>query len=66
MNATVPLGIVLGLAAAGIVFWLLSDFILYVYNAGYERGREDAAKWWTQAAKDVEEMRHKIRTEEEL
>ena len=43
---------------------LLRDIFLIVWKQGYDRGRDqgrrDAADWWTQAAKDVEEMKQEI------
>lgn len=60
---------VLGVAAEFVIVVLLRDIFLIVwkqgYDHGYERSKKDAADWWTQAAKDVEEMKQEIRTEEQ-
>lgn len=60
---------VLGVAAGFVIVVLPRDIFLIVwkqgYDRGYEQGRKDAADWWTQAAKDVEEMKQEIRTEEQ-
>ncbi len=60
---------VAGIAAGIVVVMLLRDIFLTVwkqgYDRGYDQGRRDAADWWTQAAKDVEEIKQEIRTEGE-
>ena len=60
---------VAGIAAGIVVVMLLRDIFLIVwkqgYDRGYDQGRRDAADWWTQAAKDVEEMKQEIGREEQ-
>jgi hypothetical protein len=64
MTIQILIGIFLGLCAAVIGAALLSDFIVFAYKRGYDQGTKDAADWWTQAAKDVEEMKQEIGREE--
>jgi hypothetical protein len=65
MNPNLLIGIVLGAAAILVAIWLLSDFIAFTYKLGYDQGRKEAVDWWTQAAKDVEEMKQEIGREEQ-
>lgn len=46
-----------------IVFSCLA-FHFRGYKLGYQRGRQDAEKWWTEAGKEVEAERQKIWREE--
>ena len=64
MSQNFEIGIFCGLVAAVIGCWLLSDFIVYVYHEGYKAGRRDAADWWTQTAKDLDQMQVRERNEQ--
>jgi hypothetical protein len=52
------IGIVAGLAR------LTVDLLSRVYKEGYERGRKEASDWWTQVAKDVDQMQQPSQDEE--
>ena len=64
MTAQFWTGVILGVAAIVVGAALLSDFIVFAYKRGYDQGTKDAADWWTQAAKDVEEVKQEIGREE--
>jgi hypothetical protein len=64
MTVHLLIGILFGVAGVLLAIWALSDFLVFTFWLGYEQGKKDAAGWWTQAAKDVEEMKQEIGTEE--
>ena len=64
MNPNILIGILFGVAAVLLAVRLLSDFITFTYQLGYDQGRKDAADWWCRAAEDVEEMKQEMGREE--
>ena len=57
-------GILFGVAAIALIAWLQAQLLIAMYRRGYQRGRKDASDWWTQVAKDVEQMGQQIKDEE--
>jgi hypothetical protein len=64
MIAQIIFVIIFAPVAIAFVAWLQKELLVSIYRRGYERGRKDASDWWTQVAKDVEQMGQQIKDEE--
>lgn len=51
--------------AIALLVHALQEFVRHAYDAGRERGRLEAEKWWTEQGMKVDHTLHEIWREEE-
>ena len=47
-----------------LLVYLVHDLMIFVYKAGYDRGRKDAEEAWTKLGREVDQARQQIWREE--
>jgi hypothetical protein len=62
MNAAIILLVSVG--SGLLLVFVVHDLMLFVYKAGYERGRKDAEDAWTKLGLEVDQTRQQIWREE--
>ncbi|HZW05363.1 MAG TPA: hypothetical protein VFF58_00515 [Candidatus Nitrosotalea sp.] len=60
MTAQILIGLVCGVIAILIAVALLHDLLIWVYQEGRAKGRQEAEAWWLEQGKQVDQARQQV------